>query len=203
MKERYQSFVSDHYQKLQHSDMLRRLLGQYFMMHEYVDYHVEGAPAGDIRVQYQKAVKNGVKNWLRILKPHLPENEVVNYCISLYYNRSMVTLAHLLVNSFNDYAYSGGTSRKNIRLPKYLSVIDGEKNSRGTIKDFNMNGVAAFVSDKCPVSMVETVIKARELAKQGQGAKLIVVPVQQRSKQHLAMHRMLASDNVLFVSNEK
>ncbi len=203
MKERYQGFVSNHYQKLQHSDMLRRLLGQYFMMHEYVDYHVKGAPAGDIRVQYQKAVINGVQNWLRILKPHLPENEVFNYCISLYYNRSMVTLAHLLVNSFNDYAYCGGRSRKNIRLPEDLSVIDGEKNSWGTIKDFSMNGVAAFVSDKCPVSMVETVIKARELAKQRQGAKLIVVPVQQLSKKHLAMHRMLASDNMLFVRDEK
>ena len=203
MKERFHVFVDSHYQDLQHSDMLRRLLGQYFMMHEYVDYHVEGAPAGDIRVQYQKAVLNGVKNWLRILKPHLPENEVLNYCVSLYYDRSMVTLAHLIVSNFSDYAYCGGTSRENFRLPEDLSVIDGEKNNQGKIKNFSMNGVATLVSDDCPISMVETVIKARELAKQGKGAKLIVVPVQQLSKKHLAMHRMLVGDNMLFVGDEQ
>jgi len=203
MKERFHTFVSSHYLGLQHSDMLRRLLGQYFMMHEYVEYHVEGAPAGDIRVQYEKAVINGVKNWLRILKPYIPEHEVLNYCVSLYYNRSMVSRAHLIVSSFNEYANCPGSKLKNIRLPEDISVIDGEGNGRGKIKDFSSNGVAAFVSDDCPVSMVETVIKSRELAEQGKGAKLIVVPVQQLSEKHLAMRRMLANDNLFFVSDEK
>lgn len=41
------------------------------MMHEYVGYHIEGAPATDIRVQYQKAVLDGVESWLDILKTDL------------------------------------------------------------------------------------------------------------------------------------
>jgi len=51
--------------------------------------------------------------------------------------------------------------------------------------------------------MVETVIKARELARQGKGAKLTVVTVQQLSEKHLAMRRMVANDNMVFVSDEK
>ena len=203
MKKRYHTFVGSHFQDLQHSDMLRRLIGQYFMMHEYVDYHVDGAPAGDIRVQYEKAVISGVKNWIRTLKPYLPEHDVLNFCVSLYYNRGMVTLSHLIVSSFADFAYCPGNSLKNVHLPENISVIDGQGNSRGTIKDFSSNGVAAFVSDACPVSMVETVIKARELTEQGKGAKLIVVPVQPLSKKHLGMRRMVAGGNMLFVRDEK
>jgi len=48
------------YENLKHSDMIRRLSAQYFMMHAYVAYHTEDAPAADIRVQYQKEILNGV-----------------------------------------------------------------------------------------------------------------------------------------------
>ncbi len=76
--------------------MIRRLVGQYFMMHEYVDYHIEGAPAADIKKRYQKEFLAGVGDWLKILSPHISETEILNYCVSLYYNRSMVTLASLI-----------------------------------------------------------------------------------------------------------
>jgi hypothetical protein len=59
-KEEFHEFVRKNYKNLKHSDMIRRLIAQYFMMHEYVNYHTEGAPAADIRVQYQKAVLSGV-----------------------------------------------------------------------------------------------------------------------------------------------
>ena len=51
--------------------------------------------------------------------------------------------------------------------------------------------------------MVETVIKARELAKQGKGVKLIVAPLQKLSTNHLVMRRMVAKNNMLFVGDEQ
>ncbi len=203
MKERFHVFVRGHYRDLRHSDMLMRLIGQYFMMHEYVDFHVNGAPASDILVRYRKEVIDGVENWIRILNPYIPEYEIVNYCISLYYNRSMVTLAHRIAARFSDYAYCPGNILKNIQIPEDVSVFDAEGNKKGVVKNFSDNAVLAFVSDDCPVSMVETVIRAREQAGQGKGTKLIVLPLQKLSEKHLAMRRMVADSNMLFIKDEQ
>lgn len=203
MKERFHAFAGSHYRNLRHSDMLRRLIARYFMMHEYVDYHVQGAPVKDIQVRYRKAVVNGVENWIRILRPYIPAHEVVNYCVSLYYNRSMVTLAHLIVSRFKEIAFCpGSSSLKTVQFPENEALIDAAGNNRGTVKDFS-NGVVAFVSEDCPVSMVETVIKARALAKQGKGAKLVVAPLQKIFTGHLAMRAMVSKDNMLFVRDEQ
>jgi len=203
MKEKFHTFVGTHYEQLQHSDMLRRLLGQYFMMHEYADFHIEGAPAGDIQVQYEKAVISGVENWLEILKVHIPEHEVLNYCVSLYYNRSMVSLAHLIVSNFRAIAYCQGNIQESVSLPEELHVTDADGNSKGVVKDFKNNAVFSFVSADCPVSMVETVAKARQLAAKKQDVKLIVAPLQQLSVKHLAMRRMISSGNMFFINDEK
>jgi hypothetical protein len=203
MKEKFHRFVRTNYQYLQHTDMLRRLISQYFMMHEYVDFHVKGALAGDIQEQYRKAVIGGVENWIKILKPHIPEPEVLNYCVSLYYNRSMVTLAHLIVRSLSDYAYCPGNILKNIQVSEDVSVFDAEGNNKGVVKNFSGNGILAFVSADCPVSMVETVIRARKAAGQGKNRVVIVVPVQKISDKHWAMRRMLTSGNMFFVKDEK
>jgi len=80
--------------------MVKRLIAQYFMMHEYVNYHTEGASATDIRLQYQKAILSGVGSWLEILKSQISEHEIMNYCVSLYFNRSMVTLASLIIENY-------------------------------------------------------------------------------------------------------
>jgi len=64
----------------------------------------------------------------------------------------MVTLAHLIVSSLNAYANCLGKSLQKLRLPEDISVIDGEGNNRGQIQGFSSNGVAAFISDDCPVS---------------------------------------------------
>ena len=203
MKEKFHTFVRTHYQNLQHSDMLMRLIGQYFMMHEYIDYHIKGAPASDIQVQYKKAVIDGVGNWLEILKTHIPEHEIVNYCISLYYNRGMVALASRIIANFRDVAYCPGSLQKSVTLPKGLSVTDVNGNRKGVLNDFENNVVISFVSDDCPVSMVETVVKARQLAARNKDAKLIVVPLQPLSDKHLAMSRMLTNGNMFFINDEK
>ena len=129
-KKEFHDFVRDHYDSLQHSDMVRRLIAQYFMMHEYVDYHIEGAPATDIKNNYQQAVLEGVGNWLEILKSHIPEHEILNHCVALYYNRSMVTLASLIIENYRDIAYCPGGEGKTIRFPadlRLLMQMDTEK----------------------------------------------------------------------------
>ena len=80
-------------------------MAQYFMMHEYVDYHGDAALATDIRLQYQKAVFEGVESWIEILNRHIPDHEILNYCVSLYYDRSMVTLASLIIEKYRNAAY--------------------------------------------------------------------------------------------------
>lgn len=203
-KTEFHDFVRTYYPILKHSDMVRRLIAQYFMMHEYVDYHRDGAPATDIKVQYQKAIFYGVGSWLEILKKsHIPEHEILNYCVSLYYDRSMVALASLIINNHRDAAYCLGTDRKTFTFPKDLLVTDANRGIEKKLADFKSKKTIAFVSDGCPISMVETVVKARRFAAQKNDSKLIVVPLQQLSDKHLAMNRMVSGGSLLFVDDEK
>ena len=203
MKEKYHVFVKDHYSQLRHSDMVRRLIAQYFMMHEYVDYHVRGEPATAIKARYKKAVLEGVGQWLHVLKPFIPAHEILNYCVSLYYRRSMVSLAHLLVKKFNQYAYCPGNPDKTVILPKDLAVVDSSGRNRGVLGDFVGKAVVSLVSDQCPVSKVETVFRARQLASGKEDGKIIVVPVGELTQGVLSMQRMLVKDNILFVKDPR
>ncbi len=200
-KKEFHKFVAENYQSLRHSDMIRRLIAQYFMMHEYVDYHIKGAPAVDIKIQYQKAVLNGVGSWLAILKTHIPEHEILNYCVSLYYNRGMVTLASLLIENFKDVAYCPGDEKQTFSFPEDLLITGGNGNREMQLNKFKGNKMISFVSDDCPVSMVETIIKARQLADRKK--YVIVIPLQELSGKHLAMRRMVRSGNIFFVNDEK
>ena len=203
MKEKFHAFIRTHYLNLQHSDMLMRLIDQYFMMHEYVDYHIKDAPASDIQVQYKKAVIHGVGNWLEVLKAHIPDHKILNYCVSLYYNRGMVTLASLIIDNFRDVAYCPGVEKQTVSFQDGLLVTDGDGNSKRRLDEFKTNKIIAFVSEDCPVSMVETVIKVRQLVDQKKNVLMIVAPLQELSEKHLAKRRMVSSGNMLFINDEK
>ncbi len=203
MKEKFHVFVIDHYPNLQHSDMVRRLIAQYFMMHEYVDFHIKGAPASDIQVQYKKAVLNGAENWLRILRPYIPEHEILNYCVSLYYNRSMVTLASLIAANFKDVACCPGVEQQIFSFPDDLLVTAGDGKGKRPLAEFKGHKIIAIVSEDCPVSMVETVIKARRLAARKKKVILVVAPLEKLSAKHLAMRRMISGGSMFFIDDEK
>jgi hypothetical protein len=202
-KKEFHDFVRKNYKNLKHSDMIRRLIAQYFMMHEYVNYHTEGAPAADIRIQYQKEVVNGVGSWLEILQPHLQQQEILNYCVSLYYDRSMVTLASLIIENFRDAAYCPGDEKVTFSFPYDLLIAEAEGNKEGKMADFKGNKIIAFVSDDCPVSMVETVSKARQLADQKEVLPVIVAPLQKLSRNHLSMASMIRNGNMFFINDEQ
>ncbi len=78
MKERFHAFVVNHYQDIQRSDVLMRLIAQYFMMHEYVDYKVQGDPATAIRGRYEQEVMDVVRSWLRVLIPQIHLYDILN-----------------------------------------------------------------------------------------------------------------------------
>lgn len=202
-KKEFHEFARKHYARLKHSDMIKRLLAQYFMMHEYVDYHVAGAPATDIRAEYQKEVLNGVRNWLDILKTNIPEHEILNYCVSLYYKRSMITLASLIIENFRDIAYCPGDENQTFRFPDDLLIFEANGNTERKLNTLKGNKIIAFVSDDCPVSMVEAVSKVRQLADRKKDEVVIVAPLQELSGNHLAMRKMVRSGNMFFVSDEK
>ena len=77
-KEKLHAFVRRHYASLRHSDMVRRLIGQSFMMHEYVTYGDEGTPPADIRARYEQAVQNEVGAWMALLRPHILEPQILS-----------------------------------------------------------------------------------------------------------------------------
>ncbi len=201
-KKEFQEFIANHYQSLKHSDMVKRLLAQYFMMHEYVNYHVEGKPASDIKVKYQKAVLSGVASWLKILKPHLPDHDILNYCVSLYYNRSMVALASHIMQNFPEAAYCPGVEEDTFTFPNNLTVTAKNGDSEMTLADLKGTRIISIVSNDCPVSMAAAVSKARQLAINNYGS-VIVVPLQELSRDHLAMGRMMSSKNMFFANDEK
>ncbi|MBI5556839.1 MAG: hypothetical protein HY885_04315 [Deltaproteobacteria bacterium] len=61
----------------------------------------------------------------------------------------------------------------------------------------------AFVSEDCPVSLVATVIQARQSAGRHGKPLVIVVPLQPLSDKHFAMNRLIRNGNLLFVRDEK
>lgn len=202
-KREFHEFVRKHYHNLKHSDMVQRLIMQYFMMHEYVDYHTDGTPATDIRAKYHKAVLNGVGEWLEILQPHLPEQEVINYCVSLYFNRSMVTLANLIIENYKDVAFCPGAEEKTFSFPGDMLIIQSGGNKERKLDDLKGNKMFAFVSEDCPVSMVATISKARRLAATKGSMPMIIAPLQELSNSHLSMTRMIRNGNMFFVNDEE
>jgi len=54
-KREFLRFVGENFQDLRHSDMIRLLIGQYFMMHEYAEYHVDDTPPAGIKKRYDHA----------------------------------------------------------------------------------------------------------------------------------------------------
>jgi hypothetical protein len=150
-KEKFHEFVRKNYESLKHSDMIRQLIAQYFMMHEYVDYHKEDAPVTEIRIQYQKEVLNGVGNWFETLKPHLQQQEILNYIVSLYYNRSMVTLASLIIDNFRNVAYCSGDDNKIFSFSGDMLIAVTDGNQERKLGDFKGTQMIAFVSEDCPV----------------------------------------------------
>ncbi len=121
---------------------------------------------------------DGVGNWLEILMIHIPEHEMLNYCVSFYYNRSMVTLASLITEKFRDVAYCPGNENKTFHFPKDLIITEMNEKSGRKLADLKGNKTIVFVSDDCPVSMIETVVRARRLADQEKSAVLIVTPLE-------------------------
>jgi hypothetical protein len=201
-KKEFHDFVQNNYDKLKQSDMVRRLLGQYFMMHEYVSYHVEGAPATDIRVKYQQAVLDGVGSWLEILQPQIPEHLVLNYCASLYFQRSMVALASLITTQFREFAYCPGETKDAWPFSDELTLTDSASGTEKQLGEINGNITITFVSEDCPVSMIQTVMKARQIADQENQEKLIVAPLEELSESHLGMNKMVIGGNMMFVNDE-
>lgn len=202
-KVEFLALVRDQYQSLRHSDMIRRLVAQYFMMHEYVDYHSDGVPATEIKARYQEEVLQGVANWLAVLAPHLPRHEIVNYCLSLYYERSMVTLAALIADRFQDDAFCPGVSREKWTFPPDLSVTGVDGAGETKLAAIPGSKVIAFVADDCPASMAATVVRARQSADGNKGVRVIVAPLQQLSENHLRMNSMVCGGGMLFIDDEQ
>ena len=198
-RKEFQVFVITHYQQLQHSDMVRQLIGQYFMMHEYVSYRVKTS-AG---IKYKDAVLSGVGAWIELLHPFIAKQKILNYCVSLYYNRSMVTLSFQIMENFPDLAWCSGQEKEVFNFPAKLTVVDAAGTTERTLDKFQGDKLIAFVSDDCPVSMAATVIKARQLADQNNGTILLVAPLQPLSSNHLLMNRMVSNGNIFFINDEK
>ncbi len=202
-KKELAGFVTSNYQSLRHSDMVRRLMAQSFMMHEYVDYRVAGEPATTIQARYRQEVLAGVAGWLKALSPHIPGHLVVNSCVSFYYERSMVSIASQIMGRFPAEAICPGETDATLRLPEGLRVTDARGKQQGTLADLKGKKNIALVSDDCPVSMVAAVVKARELARQKTANPLIVAPLQRLSRKHLAMAKMIRDEKILFIDDEK
>jgi len=115
----------------------------------------------------------------------------------------MVSLASLIIDNFRDVAYCPGDEKVTFSFPDdiLITAADGDKERK--LGDFKGNKIIAFVSDDCPVSMVETVSKARQFANQKENVPVIVAPLQKLSKNHLAMTSMIRNGNMFFINDEK
>lgn len=202
-KTEIESFVSGNYSLLRHSDMVRRLIDQYFMMHEYVNYHQEGAPASDIRKKYINEVVAGVGRWVDTLQPHIANHEILNYCVSLYYKRSMVSLASIIMNRHKKIAFCPGETLSETHFSDDLSVLNHATNRSIPLKEITQQKYITTVSLKCPVSLVQAVSKARQFASRKDNIVVIAAPVEELSEEHLAMNRLLSQGQILFINDSE
>ncbi len=203
-KIKFQEFVQRNYLEVSQSDLLGRFISQYFMMHEYVHYHREGIPGEDIRSRYQQEVLAGVRSLLALLQEKIPENKLLNYIVGLYYNRGMVTLASFIADNFREVAYCSGEVPELDDFPQDLKLIGSDGSATRTLGTLKGSKLVSFVSSDCPVSMVATVIKAREAAdEKGHAGNrfIIVAPLEKLSAKHRAMSRNVSGDTMLFVDD--
>jgi hypothetical protein len=115
----------------------------------------------------------------------------------------MVALASLIIDNFKDVSYCLGDEQELFSFSEdmHITVADGKQERK--LLDFKGTKIIAFVSDDCPVSMVETVSKARQLADQKENVPVIVAPLQKLSRNHLAMASMIRHQNILFINDEQ
>ncbi|HIQ37838.1 MAG TPA: hypothetical protein EYH36_07565 [Desulfocapsa sulfexigens] len=200
-KREFQEFIKQNYQDLFRSDLLRRLIGQFFMMHEYVSYHREDSSASDIQLRYRREVVSGVKSLLTILQDHIPENELLNYCVGLYYDRGMVTLAAFIIDNFKEISNCAEVDgRQKSDFSADLKLVNADGSAAGVLGALKDEKVFISVSLKCPVSMVKAVIKARELSSQNSSKVLIVVPMGTLTAKHRGMSRNVSGARMLYVA---
>lgn len=202
-KKLFHEFVRAQYTALRHSDMVQQLLAQYFMMHEYASYHTEGGPAVDIQRKYVQEVLSGVKDWLAILKPFVPENEVLNYCVSLYYRRSMVSLAAVIIDQFPNHAWCAGRKKEEFSFPSEISVTEPDSAVSSHLGRFIGRRLVAFVSENCPVSLVQTVRTARRIAEQHEPTALFIAPLESLGPAHLSIRKMVSGGAMFFIDDEQ
>lgn len=202
-KNEFHELVHASYDSIKYSDLIRRLIEQYFMMHEYVDYHTEGAPAIDIKNRYQEAILEGVSNWIELLRPYIPDYEVLNYIVSFYYNRSMVTLAHKIIINNKNAAHCPGDENIKLDISGDLRVTMTNGKGERILSEIKGDKTFAFASIDCPVSLVETVSRLRQKFNRQSNEVVIVVPTENLSEKHFAMSKMVRGGEAFFVSDER
>ncbi|MEK6201600.1 MAG: hypothetical protein N2A40_04165 [Desulfobulbaceae bacterium] len=69
-----------------------------------------------------------------------------------------------------------GDEKETFSFPDDLTITDGSVDIKLT--DLKVDKLIALVSDACPVSMIEAVTKARQLARQKVGVQLIIAPLE-------------------------
>ena len=127
----------------------------------------------------------------------------MNYIVSLYYNRSMLTLASLIIENFMNVVYCPGDDKKIFSFSGDMHITVADGNQERKLCDFKGTKIISFVSEDCPVSMVETVSKARQLADKKENVLIIVAPLQKLSNDHFTMASMIRHKNMFFINDEQ
>ncbi len=83
-------------------------------------------------------------------------------------------------------------------FPKDVLVTNGDQDMEKPLDDFKSIKTITFVSEDCPVSMVDAVRKARQFVDQRHKSIMIFVPLQKLSEKHLTMRKMVSGGNMLF-----
>lgn len=195
-------FISRNYLSLSKSDMIKQLVVQYFLMHEYISYHTVSSSTDTLQLNYREEILDGVKSWRRILGKHMAEDEIVSFCVSFFFKREMVTLAYLLMEDNRDVATCPGEAPFPLQFPDTLKLTFGEgiETELGKILTPKL---VTIISTKCTFSMVESVMKARELVEKRKGVAMIIATVEPLNREHLAMSQLVNGGLLLFVNDEK
>ncbi len=193
-KEAYHQFVKENAGRLIHSDMLMELARQYFMMHEYVSFIPEGTK--DImygKMEFNNAIISSAGNWIDLLQDMVAAEKVLDFCVGLYYDRSMVGQATGIIDAYREIAFCPGTGSIEFNIVEEvtdLSVVDSKGFNKMPMSALNLYKVLALVADTCNISKVETIALARLITEKKIAATVVVVPSGQLTENYKIMDRM-------------
>lgn len=187
-------YISLHYDYIGHSDMLQELGRQYMMMNEYV-----GRP----KEQLNQDIIQDVSDWIACLEGKVHPDDVVEFFVGTFYNRSMITQASEIVHAFQDIMLQGPSNAFPFQIGDTIpnfSITNGDGVLTEDLNTWDLPKILAIVSTDSKASLAENVILLRRISDKNRFLPIIALTSSGFSAELITMSQL--TTGYLFYAND-